>query len=201
MQITLDGQPVTLEGASLGDVLAAAQAHCEAQGRIVVEVQFNGRALVGTELEQAQAAQLTDASVALLSAKPGELAAEALRGAAQLLDEARSAQGAAALHLQQDDVAEAMTHIGRAIEIWQQTQTAVLQVCQLLNLDLEQLPLADSTAMTQINRLLDQLKELRQLLQAADTVALADALAYEWPDTVDRWQSLLGALIQQVQSD
>ena len=33
------------------------------------------------------------------------------------------------------------------------------------------------------------------MLTSGDTVALADALAFEWPQTTDRWQLLIDEMI------
>ena len=43
-----------------------------------------------------------------------------------------------------------------------------------------------------------RLNELYEYLTNRDTVALADTLAYEWPDVTKRWQSVVDDLIQAI---
>jgi len=65
----------------------------------------------------------------------------------------------------------------------------------LVGVNLDEQTLDDKPVAETINALAAQLRELRDLLTSGDTVALADSLAYEWTETVDRWQRLIGELV------
>jgi len=199
MATYLDGQSVALGGDTLGAVIDAACDQLDAGGRIIVEVEVNGLTLVGDELTAARAESVAEKEVRLVSAVPQELAVDALQLASQRLNDARSSQGEAADLLQQDQSQPAFSKIGEAVTAWQQTQMAVLSSSQLLGLNLDEQLLDNEPVSETVNALIKQLRELHELLLAADTVALADALAYEWPETIDRWQQLINQMIQWVE--
>ena len=198
MSIYLDDEPVELPGPDLGAVLGQAQERLADLGRMIIEVQRDGQTLSPAELDAAEDAPVADSEWRLLTADPRELAVTTLQQVMQRLDDARQAQLAAAELLQQDQPAEAMKRVGEAVEAWQQTQQAVLYSATLVGIELDGRSVGDQPVDETIKLLLDQLKRVRDLLVAGDTVGLADALAYEWPETIDRWQTLVGQMIEWV---
>ena len=198
MSIYLDDEPVELPGPDLGAVLGQARDRLGDPGRMIIEVQRDGQALSPAELDAAQGDPVADSEWRLLTAEPRELAVATLQQVVQRLDDARQAQLAAAELLQQDQIAEAMKRVAEAVEAWQQTQQAVLYSATLVGIELGGRSVGDQPVDQTISLLLDQLKNVRDLLAAGDTVGLADALAYEWPETIDRWQALVGQMIEWV---
>lgn len=201
MAIYLDDQPLELQDADLESALASATAHLAATGRVVVEVQLDGEPLVGDALDQQQTTVLGDLELRLYSADPQELSVLTLRQIRDRLEDAREAQAQAAQLLQEDQQSLAMGQVMRVIEIWQQTQQAVLHCVQLLGVDLDGKQI-DGHSVTQVtDALLEQLRGLRSLLSSRDTVGLADVMAYEWPGTVDQWDRFVTQLIGWIQQD
>ena len=158
----------------------------------------DGKVLDPDGLDAEQNTPVADSEWRLYTANPRELAVATLQQVAERLNDARQAQAEAAELLQQDRPADAMKHVTVAIEAWQQTQQAVLYSATLVGIDLDGRAVDGQPVDQIVLLLLDQLKELRELLSAGDTVAMADALAYEWPQTIDRWQVLIGKLIDWV---
>ena len=76
-----------------------------------------------------------------------------------------------------------------------------MMIRPFVGLALDRISVDDRPATELINDLIEQLKAMRQLLVDGDTVALADVLAYEWPDTVDQWQALIAAIIRQIEQE
>lgn len=194
MPIFLDGQPVDFPGATLGAVLDVAQQRLSQAGRMLVEITLNGETLIGAALDTRRETPVMGVQVNLESADPHELAEGVLEQVRAALADAREAQKQAADFFQQDQSDKAMAQIGHAIAVWQQVQEAVLHSSQLVRMDLnakefEGRPMTDLT-----NALLTQLKSLRDLIGAGDTVALADSLAYEWPEMTDRWDRMIGEM-------
>ena len=195
MAIYLDGQPADLAGDTLGAVIDAARARLAAAGRLLVEVSLNGEAYHGDDLRAQRQSPVGGGEVILVSADPRELAGTTLQQVRASLEDARAAQHDAAERFQQDQPAEAMQQVGRAIEVWQGTQQAVVQSARLVGIDLNQRVFENQPMSVVIDSLVLQLRSLRDLLSAGDTVGLADSLAYEWPELTDRWDRLLGEMI------
>ena len=206
MPVKIDDQPVALEAGSLRALLAAAREHLAPAGRLVVQVQVDGEPVgmlsVGGVEEALDADQPTDfdsQDVQMYSATPAELAVGALDQAREQIAAARQQQEDAADLLQKDEPAEALQLVGGSIAEWIQAQQAVTSVAQLLGLDLTAIKVDDQDVATRTQELLTRLVELKELLEANDHVALADALAYEWPETTDRWDAALGAMVKHIE--
>jgi hypothetical protein len=198
MSIYLDDDPADFTGGDLAAVLEQASDRLAESGRLVVEVQRDGKTLSAADLDEQQNTLIGDSDWRLYSVDPRELAVQTLEQVAQRLDEARLAQAEAAELFQEDRAAEALKQITDAIDAWQESQQAVRQTAALVGIELDGRCVDGQPVEQIINLMVDQLKELRDLLTAGDTVALADALAYEWPQTIDRWQALVGQMIEWV---
>ncbi|MCX5660419.1 MAG: hypothetical protein NTW19_11950 [Planctomycetota bacterium] len=195
MAIYLDGGQVTLQGGDLAEVLAAARERVGKAGRMIVEVELDGKQLVGAELEAAMSAPVEKAELRLITAEPRELALAALQQVRGRLDDARDRQSAAADLLQKDRPTEAVKEIGLAMEAWQETQQAISFANALLDIDLTQREFEGAPASEVTNGLIDRLKSLRDLIEGRDTVGLADSLQYEWSETAEQWQRLIDQMV------
>lgn len=198
MAVYLDDAAFATDAPNLGLVLEAARQQLEPAGRMVVEVQVDGTALTGEDLNRAQAKAVGGEEVRLYSADPRQLAVETLEGVRGRLEDARVLQSEVADLLQQDEAVTALQKLGQLIEIWLQTQQAVLHTTVLVGVSLETIEVdgQPSTAIT--NELIAKLTQLKELVTANDTVALADVLAYEWEPVVEQWDQLLAALITRI---
>jgi hypothetical protein len=200
MPILIDDEPVELDGLELGQLLVAAQQRVEPLGRMIVEVAIDGQAVFGEDLATREHDAVTASEVRLTTADPHELAGAVLRQVRQKLDEAAEAQAEAAELFQRDQPGDALRRVGEALAIWQQTAQGLLNSAAAIRLDLNATHFDGEPILTLINSLIDQLKQLRELVQAGDTVALADALAYEWPDTTAHWQRLMDQVLERIGS-
>lgn len=199
MSTFVDDQPVDLTGDDLGSLLASARSHLAPSGRVIVDVQIDGEQLTNEQLSDQQAVKTAGREVRLYTADPQTLAVDTLRQVHGRLHEAGQMQQRAAELLQQDQTAEALQQVASAIEIWLQTQQAVQHSSELLSVDLDALTVDNQPLSELTDGLITQLKELKESLNAGDTVGLADALAYEWPQTVERWERLVNALIERIE--
>lgn len=191
MPIYLDGQRTELTGQTLADLIDAAQRRVAGAGRIIVEVIVNGETLGQDQIESSSGNPVLGSEVRLESADPRELAGTTLEQVRIGLTDAREAQAEAASLFQQDQPSDAMQQVSRAISVWQQTQQAVLQSTMLLGINLDQKTFEQQPVIKMTDSLLAQLRTLRDLIAAGDTVGLADTLAYEWPEMTDRWDRLI----------
>ncbi len=200
MPIYLDDHPLDIAADSLGDALDAAGRELHAKHRLIVEVQLDGERIPGDRLREQRSTALEGKELRLHSADPRELAADAIRQARLLLSQAAAAQSQAADLLQQDDPAQALERISLAMSAWQQAQQAVLNGSLLVDLDLDAVTFDDTPITTLVNDLLAQFQQLKKLITDNDTLALADALAYEWPATTDRWDQLMAHLADAIEA-
>ncbi|MFI4861507.1 MAG: hypothetical protein ACIAXF_12605 [Phycisphaerales bacterium JB063] len=199
MAVRIDDEPVALEANSLRSLLAAAREHLAPAGRMVVQVQVDGEMIVDEALDSDTPADFSTADVQVYSAKPTELAVGALEQARAMIDTARQQQEQAAELLQKDQTAQALNQVGASIQGWIQAQQAVTAVAELLGLDLTAIRVEGDTVAARTQELLARLVELKAQIESNDHVSLADALAYEWPESTQRWDAALGALVQHIE--
>lgn len=198
MVIYLDGQQVQLGGEDLATVLGAAKQQLADSGRVIVEVAVDGKTLTDDELGSQVHRAVGSGELRLYTANPNDLVRSTLELLLGQLDKARQYQSDAAERLHRDERNEAMSLISRAMDVWLQTQQAVVHSVSMTDIDIETMDVDGLLGKVLIDQLIDQLKSLRDMIEFGDSVALADALAYEWPQIADRWQKLLLKIIEQV---
>jgi hypothetical protein len=191
MAIYLDDRLVDLKGDDLGSVVNAVKERLNPAGRLVVEVCLGGKSLGPDEFDQNWSKPVKDADLRLYSADLKELVSSALEQVRLGLDGARQLQGQAAELLQQGDLDQALKLLGQALENWQQAPQVILQSAELLGVPLKELVFEDKPLAHATSALVAQLKSIRQSITDRDTVGLADALAYEWPQTTEWWDHFL----------
>ncbi|MEM7625407.1 MAG: hypothetical protein AAF333_07255 [Planctomycetota bacterium] len=206
MQVYLDEQPIELPGPSLGTLLDAARrrladdAEGGSGGRVVVEVAVDGHKLGEDQITARADEDLGDLEVRLVTADPKQLAVDTLEQVRGRLGEAQELQQEAADLLQQDQTQPALQKVGESIEAWLQVQQAVLQSAVLLSIDLDKLDIDGQPAHALTAQALERLEDIKAFIQANDTVALADALQYEWPETTTQWHRLIDEVVAAIQA-
>ncbi len=195
MAVYIDDEAVTLKGTELGAVIEDARTLMEGRGRVIVEVNLNGRPLLGQELDQSRTMAVDGAEIRLVSAQPRDLAVETLSQVHAQLNEARRAQHQAADLLQRDHPKEAMKEIGKAVAVWQQTQQAVRFSTALLGISLEGRLFEGKPISEAMDLLVARLISLRDMMTAGDSLGLADSLQYEWSEVVEQWQRLVDQIL------
>lgn len=199
MQIYLDDQTCDIQGRTLHDVLDAAGERLVPRKRIIVEVEINGRTLGPEEIDDEGSHELSpDAMVRLVSADPLELVVQMLEQTRTELLAARDHQHEAAELFQQDEPAKALAKIGEAVGVWQRLPEAVVHTVRYTGLDLDEMRVDQQPASLVIRTMIDRLGQFKALIEAGDSVAMADTLAYEWPEVVDQWDRLLRELVERV---
>lgn len=196
MAIYLDDREADLEGRTLGELLEAAVRRLQSDGRMVVEVQLDGRTLTGDALtEQAAQTVSPEQELRLVSAAPGLVARQALEQVRQELLEQQPVLSDAAGKLQQDQAGAAFTLLGRINDVWLTTLQTIEQAARLLEVNLAELQVSGRQFSDCTNDLFAALQELRRQVQDQDTSALADALEHEWPDLIGQWDAVIGKLV------
>jgi hypothetical protein len=199
MAIFLDDEPIQLNGTSLAELITSATKHLADDRRVVVEVMLDGDILNADQMNQRRDSPLEDTEVRLVSADPVALSVSTLHQVRDQLPQATSLHEQAAELLQQDNPTDALKTLAEVIGVWMQTQEAVLGSAGVVGLGLDQVKVDNEPMSDFTDELIKQLQDLKELIVAGDTVALADTLAYEWPPIVERWDALIEELIKTIE--
>ena len=205
MPVYLDQQPAQLSAPTLGQLLAAAREHLAAPAggpprRVVVEIAVDGQPVPEAQLNDRLGDDIAQQEVHLTTADPRDLAVQTLRDVQHALGQAQQLQQEAADLLQQDQTPAALQKVGQSIETWLQVQQAVLQSTVLLSINLDQLEVDGQPAHALTTDAVQQLQDIKTFIQANDTVALADALQYEWPEITQHWHTLIDTLVTTIEN-
>lgn len=201
MNVYLDERRCDVSAESVGEAIVAGAAIAENDGRMIVEVQVDGQRWTEQDLGEPERANLIAEEVRLVSADPVELVTTTFADAADALDQADDLHREAAELLQADQRRKAMEKLGEALAIWMAVQQAVQKGATLLDVDLDAVPLDDSSAQQAVERLAAQLENIRSAVETDDPISLSDALMYELPEVVQQWRELLKELRFRVRGE
>jgi len=201
MDIYLDDERTDLDATNLAALVEQVQGRIASTGRMVVEIRFDGEALTAEQMEAAATNPIEAGEIHVYTADPKELALTVLQGAREELEKIDETQKETADLFQSDREPDAMGKMREIIQGWQQVQQAIQQSAEIAGASLEELDVEGESVEALAQRLVDQLRELQELLVNQDTLATADALAYEWPETIQTWDQLVQKLVARIQSD
>jgi hypothetical protein len=165
---------------------------------VVIEVKLDGQTLGEQDLATRREEAVGQREVRMASADPKLLAIETLEQVRDRLRQAGEQQAEAADLLQQDQPVAAYHKVGESIEGWLQVQQAVLHSAVLLGINLDNLVIDGQPAHVLTTKAVEQIGQVKDHLQNNDPVALADALAYEWPELTEQWDRLIKTLIEAI---
>jgi len=167
-----------------------------------VVIECDGKALSADQLEQSMG-QPADTywQVDFQTTRVRDLAAEALAATTGLLDEIDKLTASTSELLSQSQVRQAMEHMGRLCQLWNQAYQGVHNTFKVLNADPAGIELATGTASATMDRLVEQLREIKSCLENQDYTQLADVLSYELAPLVGDWRAIAKALIDGLAED
>ncbi|MEO0963546.1 MAG: hypothetical protein AAFY08_00360 [Planctomycetota bacterium] len=201
MPTYLDDAPLAVDAATLDAALDVARRDAEAQGRLIVEVSLDGESLMGDRLDAAMGTAIGEAELRLYSADAAQVAGEALHEVRASIDRIEAMHQEAADELQRGDQAAGLATVGRVIELWLGVQRGIGQAAQVAGIELDGLTFGQTSATALFSGLLERLQELKGMIESGDTIALADALAYEWSEITEPWGALVDTLIAMVEAE
>ncbi len=201
MQVYLDERQCDVSAECVGEAILAGAALAETHGRMIVEVEVDGTRWTERELGAPERANFIAEEVRLTSADPVELVSSTFTDAADALDEADALHREAAELIQLDQQRKAMEKLGQALSIWMAVQQTVEKGATLMQVDLDDVKLSESTAQSAVEQLGIQLNAIKAAVEMEDPVQLSDSLLYELPDVVEQWRSLLRELRFRVRGE
>ncbi|MCC6660806.1 MAG: hypothetical protein IT437_07965 [Phycisphaerales bacterium] len=191
-RVYLDGRPLPVERDTLGAGLRAAADEAHRHGRIIVEATAGGAPIAEPMLEDPPDTPF-DGDLRFVSVEPRDLARSTLQDAKGALEQARRAQEMGAELIGAGRPEESLKPLGEAIEVWRIVRDAVQKSVAIAPTGAGQVGLDEL-----VTTLGATLTEIKRSLTVQDWQALSDALAYDMDEQVDRWQSLLAHMAQEL---
>lgn len=196
MIITLDGQRldnIPAPGLRLDQVIE--QVASGLRDRLIAAVRVNGEPLVDQSLEEALRRPLRpEDQLDLESAAPGPLAQSAMREMADRLGESAHANRELADLLRQGTMTGVGDGLTACTRVWVDCHRVIVEASRLLGRDLGEASAGGRPVCDALGEVAQQVRTVRDVLDARDWVSLADVLEYEMPALCERWQEMLGEL-------
>jgi len=190
MSVMVDHQLLQAEQLGMqtvGQVLT----HVQRDNRLVVNLLIDGQEPDLDHLGIVKRKRLSDHTIFIETAEPRRVALDALREVEDQLYEGDRLTSAAVDMLQANQIENAMKKLSGCFSTWQHFQESVLKTAQLLRLNLETVTVEDRSLAEVVHDFRDQLKSVKQALEARDYVSLCDVLTYEMPQATERWRTAL----------
>jgi len=204
MQVYVDDQPFEVEGAesiSVGEVFEQVLRRLRAEGRIVKAFGCDGEEVPAADHQRVLGEPAADYErLDFLSCEPAELAIDALSRVQAMLMELAPTKDLAVEKLNQGQTAEAMGLLRTFFDAWRQSQEAVMQSAQLMQLDLQGVSAKGVPVAEVFERFAEQFRQLKEALEASDHVTLADIISYEADQTTQLWIDLIEAVKNAIQA-
>ncbi|MFN0131866.1 MAG: hypothetical protein ACKVW3_04945 [Phycisphaerales bacterium] len=200
MRVYLDDQLVTEAAATFADAVRAAVEAASASGRLIIEAKVDGAMVEAAVLESPPARSL-GAEAVFRAIDRGELVANALAEASEVLRVVSLDQTNAAELIQTGRVADALPRLSSALAGWQAVKDTVQSCVDAVDLPRDRLAIARTdgsgimTLTDLASSLAERLSELKRALGSDDWSAVADVLAYDMGEQADRWAKLLDQLV------
>lgn len=198
MKVWLDQSPCPVDASSsVLEAINTGISLADQAGRMIVDVIVDGSRWSPEQLDaidsSAQAAE-----VHLVSANPRELVRETFAQAEEALLAADALQCEAAQLIQADRASQAMELLRESTELWQAVQGALVNGCDLAQIDLNAVTIDNRPFSALVADLTPLLVAIRVSLQNRDPVGLADTLLYDMPPVVAAWRQLFLQLREQL---
>ena len=195
MRILLDGTECPGAADSVGAAVELGMDEAREQGRVVVQIDVDGRTLAMEQLQDAGFLSGGAELVEVTSLTEREMLLAALELGRNAIEVSQVHFTRSAELIQAGDRPAALAELGTGIELWRTVEGTVFRDA------VPKVPLASLEA-----RLETHLAELRTALETmstavgtGDLVALSDALMYEFPRTSATWTEFLGECIRSVE--
>lgn len=211
MKLLLNGNEINdiaTDQDSLGEILKNIQDSQVAHDAVISGIWIDGEPLTADLLSQWKDRPASDFAETRIDAPHrNALAAQGMRTLSCGLAESKDERHQIVEHLHQGRSTEAMKILPGYLELWHNIHQSLASACRLLNVEMDSLEIfSPTTAQTatdphNCDRLTDRsahliqiLGQLKQALESADLVLLADIIDYEFADLTSDWQTLLDEL-------
>jgi len=188
-------EPGTPPDARLGELLDVVKRRTGEIGRLIVSIACDGIDITGERFAEILAKPVASFErIDMHTAEPAVLVVEALDTASRLLDASEQAAGQVVDLLAQGKSATAMPRLAECCQAWLQVHEGICNAIAMLDLDPDLLDLGGKNLLLIMAEPLEQLKQLKESVEANDHVLLSDILTYEFPEAISAWRTLIQAV-------
>jgi hypothetical protein len=181
--------------ARLGELLDIVKWRTGEIGRLIVNIACDGIDITGEHFAEMLAKPVASFTrIDMHTADPAELVIAALDTDAKLLDASEQAAQQVVDLLAQGKTGTAMPRLAECCQAWLQVHEGICNAIAMLNVDPETLDLGGKDLPLMMAEPLEQLKQLKESVEANDHVLLSDILTYEFPGAISAWRTLIGAV-------
>ncbi len=204
MPVLLDDQPLSLEhlppGATVAEAVNEARARLEGSGLTIVALRNNKEVVADAQVEQMLSEPISRFDhLELVSGRSQEVVLDALRLIREGFAETFPAVKEVVESLAAGKLSEAMTLLAQCVRVWGRAQEAIIQSRSLLEVDFDDLEIDGRQITDWLNQLAGKLEELKNAIESRDNVLLGDILRYEFDQTLQQWERMLGGFIAHVE--
>lgn len=199
MQIWIDNTQLN-DAPDLNAALDLAREHSESAGRLIVDILVDGQPAPDSIFEEDPKAHASISEMRFTTADIKALIVESAQTAIDSIQLLKSDQDAGVGQIRSGEIADSMETMRSIMEGWQAVRDIVDQIAQLADIDIPGLTVGTDTGAQIVQSLSDALSEVRETLQMEDWSSLGDVIEYDLSEQAAKWSSLLGALIQRVES-
>lgn len=201
----LDGKPMAIDGIEADATVCAVIERAKTALRdedsesILLEVICDGEAIDAAHLEATMAEPIAKFSrLEFVSGNRRSVVVESLTASQRSIADTFELVREAADQLNAGSVAVGMQRLIDCVEIWSQAHEAMISSGHLLELDLEELVIADKHVFEWLREPATKLREIRDAIESRDHVNLVDILRYEMDEFLLGWEKMLGAYAEYV---
>jgi hypothetical protein len=204
MTVLLDDQPLSLEHlppeATVAEAVNEARARLAGSGLMIVALRNNNEVVADGQVERMLAEPISRFEhLELVSGRSEEVVLEALRQIREGFGQTFPAVKEVVEALTAGKLSEAMTLLAQCVRVWGQAQEAIIQSKSLLEVNFDDLEIDGRLITDWLNELAGKLKELKDVIESRDNVLLGDILRYEFDQTLQQWERMLGGFIAYVE--
>jgi len=199
----LDGNPLSLsdipDDAAVGKLVDLAKNELSGGESILLEVICDGRSVASEQLESTLAEPISKFDrIEFVSGNPRAVVVETLNATRRSIGDTFALVREAAEDLNSGNVATGMQRLVDCVEIWSQAHEVMINSGQLLNLNLDDLVVADKRVLEWLREPAAKLREIRDAIESRDHVLLGDILRYEMDEFLEGWEKILDAYAEHV---
>ncbi len=193
MQIWIDTEQVETSD-TIEQALDTARAHAEQTGRLIVEINADGKPLDDSLFENPAASTPDIAELRFVTVDPIAFMNQTLDDTRLSLESTKAEQIVVASQIQSGELSNAIELLGPVLEGWHAVRDVVDQLSALAGVDLHTLDIDGVSATECINGLAKALGEIRDALANEDWSSMGDLLEYNLDEQASTWMSLIDAL-------
>ncbi len=192
MNLLIDDQivdPPVDPSQTMSELIDEVRGRMSDTGRMVVAIECDGVELGAKELDRAMTRSIgAYESLVMRTCSPAELVEGALDQALSCLRESRVQCSSIVKYLAESNSVKAMSTLGGVLGTWHQVHEGMRNAIGLLGVDVAGLSTHDVDIESVFGEVRDLLIQIKEVVEARDTVLLGDLLQYELDPVADRWE-------------